>query len=57
MLRRFLATYRYRSADDQGLTNQHEVKLEVYLIKNLLIETKYGNQDIGNVDLLWIYRF
>ena len=51
-----LAGYRFRS-EIEAKKNQHEGTLEWNILRRLVLEARYGNQAIGNADLLYIMRF
>ncbi len=52
-----LALYQFRSLDNQSRGNRHEGTIEWHIIRYLLLESSYGDRDIGNADLLFHYRF
>ncbi len=51
-----LATYRYR-APSAVHQNVNEAGLDWYLRHNLILEGRYGDATVGNLDLLWVLRF
>lgn len=51
-----LATYRYR-APSAVHQNVNEAGIDWYLRHNLILEGRYGDATVGNLDLLWVLRF
>jgi hypothetical protein len=52
-----LAGYRFRNDSVVTDENQHEGTLEWNILRRLVLEARYGNQAIGDADLLYILRF